>query len=223
MERSTPHATGTTPSWSGGFRRRIPFYILVAILLSLVSAVLTFLYLEDLRARSVPNLTVVVALRDIRPGVTLTGEDVGLQEAPEGIVPSGHFTELDHVLGRSPLAMIHEKEVILSFDLAGGEQSSLSDRLPDGRWAMILPAAWLVSPVPTIREGDHVDLMAYLAGQPREELGLVVSAVECIGFTPGSERAEYLTLAVTEDEAQSILFARANGYSLLLLLRPAGG
>jgi Flp pilus assembly protein CpaB len=223
MERNAPQATGTTPNWSGGFRRRVPFYILLAILLSLVSAVLTFFYLEDLRARSIPSLTVVVALRDIRPGTIITVDDVGLQEAPQGIVPTNHMQDVDRVVGRSSIATIHEKEVILSSDLAGVEQSSLSDRIPDGRWAMILPAAWLVSPVPTVREGDRLDLMAYLAGQSREELGLVVSAVECIGFAPGSDQAEYLTLAVTQEEAKAILFARANGYSLLVLLRPAGG
>ena len=223
MERSAPQATGTTPNWSGGFRRRIPFYILLAILLSLVSAVLTFLYLEDLRARSIPSIQVVVAVRDIRPGTIITADDVGLKQAPEGIVPSNHFPSVDRVVGRSSIATIHEKEVILSSDLVGLEQISLSDRLPDGRWAMILPAAWLVSPVPTVREGDRLDLMAYLAGQSREELGLAVSAVECIEFVPDSEQADYLTLAVTQEEAQAILFARANGYSLLVLLRPAGG
>ena len=222
MKRSASQATSTTPNWSGGFKRRIPFYILLAILLSLLSAVLTFLYLEDVQARSVPSLQVVVARRDIRPGTIIRGDDVSLQEVPEVIVPSSHFQELDFVTGRSSIVTILEKEVILSSDLAGVELSSLSDRLPDGRWAMILPAAWLVSPVPEVREGDRLELLAYLAGQSREELGLVVSAVECIAFGPGSGHPEYLTLAVTQEEAQAILFARANGYSLLILLRPAG-
>lgn len=222
MERPSTQPTGTSPSWSGGFRRRIPFYILLAILLSLVSAVLTFLYLDQIRSHSLPTLAAVVARRDIPPGTLITADDIALREVPPGIVPANSMLEIERTLGRITLSAMHENEVILLSDLAGGEKSGLSNRLPDGRWAMILPAAWLVSPVPAVVEGDTLDLMAYLAGQSREQLGMVVSAVELIAFTGSTERPEYLTLAVSQEQAKAILYARANGFSLLVLLRPAG-
>jgi len=41
----------TTPSWVAGFRRRIPFYIILAVLLAALAGILTFFFLNKSHLR----------------------------------------------------------------------------------------------------------------------------------------------------------------------------
>ena len=113
--------------------------------------------------------------------------------------------------------------MLLTSDFSGERGSGLSARLPDGRWAIVIPAGWFVSPVPQVITGDHFDLLAYLTGQPVEEAGVIVSSVEILSFGGTGDYPDQLTLAVSIEEAVSILYAHVNGFSLMILLRPEGG
>jgi hypothetical protein len=110
----------------------------------------------------------------------------------------------------------------LPIRLSGGE-GGLASRLPDGRWAMVLPSGWLAAPLPSLAAGDRIELMAYQAGQPADEAGVIVSAVEVLEVVGPPERIDGLALAVTLQEAEVILYARTNGFTLLPLLRRQGG
>ena len=50
MPQPVPASPETTPQWASGARRRIPFYLLASLLLALLAAVVTFIYLEQARA-----------------------------------------------------------------------------------------------------------------------------------------------------------------------------
>lgn len=212
----------TTPSWSAGFRRRVPFYILAALLLGIIAAVLTFIYLDQLQAEAIPTTDAVLAVQDIPSGEEILEGHVEVRPVPASIIPAGAFSAVSDVIGHIPANPIEASEIILPKDLAGERGSGLSARLPDGRWAMVLPSGWLVSPVPDIIPGDRIDLVAYLSGQPVGEAGVIVGAVEVLEFKGSSENPERLTLAVMLEEAIAILYARANGFNLLALLRPEG-
>ena len=75
MQRSATPPPETTPSWAAGVRRRIPFYLLAAFLLALLAAVITFIYLEQLRASMVPTATALVAL--LMPVSGILGQRLG--------------------------------------------------------------------------------------------------------------------------------------------------
>ncbi|NIS82045.1 MAG: hypothetical protein GTO14_17980 [Anaerolineales bacterium] len=68
MERVPTPPPETTPSWAAGFRRRVPFYFLAAIMLALLAGALTFVYLDRLRAEAVPTGQALVARQ---PGQTI--------------------------------------------------------------------------------------------------------------------------------------------------------
>jgi len=214
-----PH---TTPNWSAGFRRRVPFYILAALLLGIIAAVLTFIYLDRLQTQAIPTTEAVLAVQDIHSGEAISVVQVEVRPVPASIIPAGAFSDESEVIGRVPANSIKASEIILPKDLAGERGSGLSARLPEGRWAMVLPSGWLVSPVPAIILGDRIDLIAYLTGQPVGEAGVIVGAVEVLEFKGSSENPDRITLAVTLEEAIAILYARANGFNLLALLRPEG-
>jgi len=223
MQRSSAPPPETTPSWAAGVRRRLPFYLLAAFLLALLAAVVTFVYLEQLRSSMVPTAAALVARQAIRPGEIITEAMVEVRAVPEAVVPAERLTAAAQALGRTALVPLAAGEVILPQRLSGAGEAGLSRRLPDGRWAMVLPGSWLASPIPEIGVGDRVDLLAYQPGQPADQAAVIVSAIEVLGITGAAADAEALTLAVELEEAAAVTYARANGFLLLPLLRPAGG
>jgi Flp pilus assembly protein CpaB len=223
MSRPPVPPPETTPSWAAGVRRRIPFYLLAALLLALLAAVVTFIYLEQLRASMVPTAAALVARQAIRPGETITESMVEVRAVPKAIVPPERLTSVTQAIGRTALVPLAASEVILPQRLSGAGEAGLSRRLPDGRWAMVLPGAWLASPIPEIGAGDRVDLLAYQPGQPADQAAVIVSAIEVLSVAGSPAEAEALTVAVELEEAAAVTYARANGFLLLPLLRPAGG
>jgi Flp pilus assembly protein CpaB len=221
-KKSTPPPE-TTPGWAAGFRRRIPFYIILAVVLAAFAGILTFLFLDRLQQNALPTTRAIVAQRNLGPGTELTAEMVETRPVPEGLLPEGHLTDAAQVIGRELNEPVMENEVILQSDFSGARGSGLSAILPQGNWAIVLPAEWLVSPIPEVITGDHLDLLAYLPGQTVEEAGVIVSSMEILDITGTGNYADRLTLAVSIEEAVAILYTRANGFSLLLLLRPEGG
>lgn len=220
MEQKKTTTPETTPNWAGGFRRRIPFYILAAIIFGLLAALLTFFYLDRLRREALPTEQIVVLTTDLDAGSQLTSEQVILRAVPAEVIPQGALDDTGQAVGRVLARPMKTNEIILRSDFVGEAGSGLSARLPDGRWAMVFPAGWLVSPVPSLVPGDRLDLMAYQAGQPVTEVGIIVSNVEVLNFQGTPAEPERLTLAVDIDQATAVLYARTNGFSLLALLKP---
>jgi Flp pilus assembly protein CpaB len=222
-DRSPTPSPETSPNWAAGVRRRMPFYIIIAILLAVLAGGLTFTFLEQLQAESVPTGQALIALQDIRPGAEITANMVEVRRVPIAQLPRDAATDASQAVGRVAALPIVEGEVIIAERLAGTTaESGLSSKLPDGRWALVLTRGWLISPVPAVKRGDRVDLVAYATGDPRTEAGVVVSAVEIIDFSGSSSSPESLTLAVDLDQAITILFTHVNGFNILPLLRPEG-
>lgn len=212
----------TSPNWAASARRRLIFYLFAAILLAALAGVLTFAYLDRLRASSLPSSPAVVALTDIQPGTVIDETMVELKPLPDAAVPVTALTDVSQAIGRVAAVPISAREVLLPSRFVGGGGEGLSGRLPDGRWAIILPAGWLISGTPELIEGDRLEIMAYQAGQPADQVGVIVTAVEVLAMSGSPANPDRLTLAVDLDQARTILYARANGFSLLGLLRPAG-
>ncbi len=223
MKRPSPPPPETTPNWAAGFRRRVPFYIITAVLLAILAGALTFIFLDRMWASTVPTGQAMVAREDIQPGTMVTEDMVEVRAVPEAILPADHLVDVSQAIGRVAVVPISANEVLLPNKFASAPGMSLSARLPDGRWAMVLPSSWFISPVPELTLGDRLDLVAYQSGQPVSEVGVIVSAIEILQFSGPAEKPELLTLGVTFDEAVAILYARINGFTLLALLRPEGG
>ena len=220
MSNQPTPVSETTPNWAAGLKRRIPFYILGAVLLAIIAGVLTFLYLDRLKKETLPTQSAVVAAEDLKPGIEIVEGMVELRPVPEDVLPANALHQVGEALGRIPAGPITPNEILQYSDFVGEAGAGLSARLPDGRWAMVLPANWLASPLPHLQRGDRLDLMAYLPGQPIEEAGVIVSAVEILDVRGELANPDQLILAISIEDATAVLYARANGFSLLALLRP---
>lgn len=219
---SIPSAADTTPDWNASSRRRAPFYLAVAILLAILAGLAVYAYLDQIRQQSVPTGQALVVRQAVRPGDVLTLDMVEVRAVPLAILPDGSLTDESQIVGRTAIVPIAAGEILLLGKLSAEGGGGLSARLPDGRWAMVLPVGWLLSPVPEIAPGDRLDLLGYQKGGSQSSAGLVVSAVEVLVVHGEKTNPDHLTLAVTLDEAVAIVYARANGLSLLALLRPGG-
>ena len=211
----------TTPRWNEAARSRAPLYLIAALLLALLAGVLTFLYLDDIRKQSLPTAQAAVALNDIRPGSVITSDRVEIRSVPAATLPDGAVMEMRNVVGRTTIYPLAAGEVILLRDLRGEDGGGLAARLPDGRWAMVLPVGWLASPLPEVENGDLIDILAYPPGQNVDQVGLIVERVELVAGAGGEAGA--VTLAVSLEQASSILYAHVNGFQMLGLLKAQGG
>lgn len=91
----------------------------------------------------------------------------------------------------------------------------LTERLAESTWALALPSAWLAAPLPDLRAGDRVDLLAVRAGDRPLAIALAAD-LRVMGFDDRS-----VLLEVDEESATAIATARASGLLLVPLLRSA--
>jgi len=99
---------------------------------------------------------VVVAVRDLRPGITLTADDVALQKRPGSILPEGTETALDRLVGARLTGPARRGEVLTDARVLGPRLAGFSA----GRDARVVPLHLADSAVlDVLRAGDVVDVL----------------------------------------------------------------
>jgi hypothetical protein len=96
---------------------------------------------------------------------------------------------------------------------APAAQASLAESLAPSTWAMSLPVAWLAAPVPRVRSGDVIDVLAVRQG----ERAYVVPVAYAARIMSADERG--IVLELDEEGASAIAIARGGGMLLVPLLR----
>jgi hypothetical protein len=92
-------------------------------------------------------------------------------------------------------------------------QPSLAESLAPSTWAMNLPVAWLAAPVPRVRTGDVIDVLAVRQG----ERAYAVPVAYAARIMAADERG--IVLELDEEGASAIAIARGGGLLLVPLLR----
>jgi hypothetical protein len=92
---------------------------------------------------------------------------------------------------------------------------SLAQALAPSTWAMSVPAAWLAAPVPRVRTGDLIDLLAVRQG----ERAYAVPVAYASRVMAADDRG--IVLELDEEGASAIAIARGGGLLLVPLLRSA--
>src|SRR3990172_5735323 len=211
----------TSPSWQQAVRGRSRLLVLTAILLSVLFGVLVFYpYAERLSAMP-HRVQAVFARADIAAGSILTGEILEMRTVPEDALPPGRIERIESVVGRAALYPMVAGEAVLPHKLLGGVGGPIAQRCPSAGWCVNVPGQWFAAPAPALAEGDRVAIAAYLPDAPPEQAGLIAVEVRVVQ-APANE-TEAIILSMKEREALALLYAWANEFKLLLLLRPAGG
>ena len=92
-------------------------------------------------------------------------------------------------------------------------QVSLAESLAPSTWAMNLPVAWLAAPVPRVRTGDVIDVLAVRQG----DRAYAVPVAYAARVMATDERG--IVLELDEEGASAIAIARGGGMLLVPLLR----
>ena len=213
----------TTPDWQAAVRRRTRFYMLVAVLLAVLFGFLVFQFFSRQQRVAPGELTsAVFASQDIEIGSQLSAEMLDVRDVSIRAVPESHITFKEQAIGKQALYPLVKGEVILPEKLAGEGGGALAQRCPAGKWCVSIPVAWFIAAPPDLSEGDRVEIASALPGGSLTEAGFIATRVQVVGLPEAIDSPAYV-FAVDDQEALSLLYARANEFQLLVLLRPAGG
>jgi len=217
------HTPTTTPDWQAAVRRRTRFYLLVSILLAVLFGVLVFQFFSR-QQRIAPGelIPAVFAAQEIKSGTTLAAEMLDVREVSVRAVPRSHFSYQEQAIGKVTLYPLVEGEVLLPEKLAGDKGGAVAQRCPAGKWCVSIPVTWFIAAPPDLAMGDRLEIASVLPGNNLEEAGFIATTVQVVAL-PGDEEFPAYVLAVDDQEAISLLYARANEFQLLVLLRPTGG
>ena len=100
---------------------------------------------------------VVVAARDLRPGVALTADDIRLEKRSATTVPDGSQADIGAVVGSTLAGPTRRGEVLTDVRLLGNRLAE-STAGPDARIVPLHPADSAL--VDLVRPGDVVDVLA---------------------------------------------------------------
>lgn len=218
-EKFTPT---TTPDWQAAVRRRTRFYVLVSILLAVLFGILVFQFFSS-QQRIAPGelISAVFAAQEIKIGTTLTTEMLDVRDVSVRAVPGSHFSYKEHAIGQVMLYPLVKGEVLLPEKLVGNKGGAVAQRCPTRKWCVSIPVAWFIAAPPELSVGDRLEIAAVLPGKSLEEAGFIATEVQVVALTEDKGSSVYV-LAVDDLEAISLLYARANEFQLLVLLRPVG-
>ncbi len=213
----------TTPDWQAAVRRRTRFYVLVAVLLATLFGFLVFQFFSRQQRIAPGELTsVLFAEQDLEIGTLLTGEMLEVREVSVQAVPDSHLRYKEQAVGHLTLYPLVKGEVLLPGKLAGDQGGAVAQRCPAGKWCVSIPVAWFIATPPDLAEGDRLEIASVLPGRDLAEAGFIATKVQVVAL-PSLEEFPAYVFALDDQEALSLLYARANEYQLLVLLRPAGG
>lgn len=213
--------------------------IILAIIFSIITSALIYLYLNsvDVPAVSVAvNKTeVVVAANTIPENVIITGEMLTVMSLPTDGVHGDAARTVEEVVGfLSKNEIIAGEQVLKSRVATDLTSSSLAYRIPEGMRAMTLSSNEISGVAGFIAVGDKVDILVSYTDMEALGQGLQIITqfqnVEVVAKGPAVSGAtggqsdtgvsSSLTLLVTPDDAQKLVYATASGSINMTLRNP---
>jgi Flp pilus assembly protein CpaB len=211
-------------------RARALAFLVAALVCALLAATVAGRYRSRLEARYGPLRPVVVATSELQ-----AGRQIGVERAkaalvvrrvPSSFVPPGALTRLADALGRAPGATIPAGSYVLGAQLALPRPKAPPD---PGVGLGLRPVQVAVAGAEALSiggaapEGRRVDVVvSRQAGLGRAASAhIAASAVKLLALAPPAEAGEgwSATLAVTEQQALSLIAAQSAGREIRLLPR----
>jgi Flp pilus assembly protein CpaB len=211
------------------------------VVVAVLGALMVFAYGRSVEGKAIPvgDTAVIVATQDIAPG-TAWEQAVGSfsqRKVPDFVKPSNAVTKLDALNGRKSVRSIGKGEVVTSAQFGAGDAPPASGlEIPPGHNAVTIdvPLPQGVARYP--QPGDLVNVYGSFKLGEEGPVGTVtklllsnvqVLSVQTAGSDPKvktpSAGSVLMTLALTPDAAERVIFSKENGSLWFGLVRPGDG
>jgi Flp pilus assembly protein CpaB len=213
--------------------------IAVAVGLALVAALLTTFYVANYKRhvrQSESTVKVYVATRDIpqgTPGTDIVGHGwLGLQDVVQRTVVPGAISSPDQIRNLLTTQAIYAGEQVTARRFAGHAEQGVRSLLHGNLRAISLAGTDEELLVGTLKEGDHVDVLANLktgscitcfASRIVGRDLLVLRAAQSSTTKVAGQNASVLLAARERKTVQQVWFAVQNSSGWALVLRPVAG
>lgn len=214
--------------------------IIIALFLSLITAVLIYAYLTGNSNTAVPKIeysTVYVAAKTIPARSTITGADIKQVKIAKELISASAITDINEITGKRSIESIIKDEQILKERLADENSMLLSYSIPEGTRAVSINVNEQIDVANLLRPGDFVDVVASFE-KDEEDNGQIVKVyprmtktilqnvqVLALGQDVAlsadklKELPTTVTLAVKKEDVEKFIYASEYG-TLRLTLRP---
>ena len=210
------------------------------LLLSGCLALLSVVLLQAWKASIAKDLgfygdseTILVAVRDLPAGHTLTAGDMAAAEYPQRYLPPRYIRAslVDAVAGETLAVSVRAGQPVLDSDRVGSTATKLSQRIPETLRALALKVDRISTFGGLLEPGDRVDIVVTWSNpQGRVETRTLLQrvAVASVGGSMGSahggdarrpQRVQTVSVVVTPREAEMLIFAEKQGEITLTLRR----
>jgi pilus assembly protein CpaB len=174
---------------------------------------------------AVPTVRVLVALKNIEPGVELREDNVGFKEMPTASAPADAVTSVDQYEKRALIFSVIEGDIIRQSKLGEKGQITQSNAIPAGMRAISIPVNDTHTLSGLLRPGDRVDLLVTYSIRQRgimttktktlleyiEVFATDSRTVSASANTEGEQKVKIVSLLVTPEQVNYIKLAESKG------------
>lgn len=209
----------TTIDWSQRFNKQKIKYFLIALLLAFFITLLAYKILY--RAQNESELvSVVVAKQNISKYSQAKPENFEFRKVRKDQVPARTIYNPQDINNLTSLLDISKGQIIVSqFFKEITNPDSISAMIKDNMVGIPIGFDWLIAPVPNIKDGDLIDIIASeahkttIAGQTviTSEAKFPIKNAKVLRVVKKGDYDQngHLVIEVTEDQAKSLMSARA--------------
>ena len=209
----------TTIDWSQRFNKQKIKYFLIALLLAFFITLLAYKILH--RAQNESELvSVVVAKQNISKYSQAKPENFEFRKVRKDQVPARTIYNPQDINNLTSLLDISKGQIIVSqFFKEITNPDSISAVIKENMVGIPIGFDWLIAPVPNIKDGDLIDIIASeahkttIAGQTviTSEAKFPIKNAKVLRVVKKGDYDQngHLVIEVTEDQAKSLMSARA--------------
>jgi pilus assembly protein CpaB len=173
---------------------------------------------------------VVIALRDMRPGVPIDRMALGLALWPSSTIPAGAFNSIDAVAGRVTRVSVFRGEALVRGRVAqDGAGLGLEVKITPGKRAMSFRINDVSGIARLMQPNSRIDILVVLNGEKGRVAKVFMENMRLLAIGTVRQRSEdgraingaVCTIEVTPEEGERLAIAAAQG-SLQVMLRGYG-
>jgi pilus assembly protein CpaB len=211
-------------------RNLVPLLGIAFVVAVATTGIFYGLFVGKLDATATPQLSVVVAARDLVPGTPITANDLKIAPWAGKAIPKGGFSAVDEIVGQTAFDAIAEGEPVLAARIAG-KNGGAGLAIPVGMRAISTHVTDSTGVLGMMRVGHRVDVQVLNPKGEKvteAEVRTVLQNIRVLAIHPAPDVASNggpalpsVTLLVNPAEADALAVADSTSRVRLTLRNPS--